>query len=85
MLLVVNISAQLILLLAHIPTHGRFVWSLVVDSLSYLTYQGAYSQTMVAYSFCNVDDVSWVTKGSSKSHSKGCAPGGVWIIFLLFP
>lgn len=67
-LLLVNLGSQGLLFLSHIPTHGRFVWSLVVDSLSYLTYQGAYSQTMVAHSFCNVDDVSWGTKGSSKAH-----------------
>ena len=30
-----------------------------------MTYTGAYSQTMVIHSFCNVDDVSWGTKGST--------------------
>lgn len=30
-----------------------------------MAYTGAYSQTMVIHAFCNVDDVSWGTKGSS--------------------
>ena len=33
--------------------------------MSYIFYTGAYSQTMVIHGFCNVDDVSWGTKGSS--------------------
>ena len=31
--------------------------------ISYLYYQGAYMHTLVIYSFCNIDDVSWGTKG----------------------
>lgn len=33
--------------------------------LSYLYYQAAYSHTFVVYAFCNVDDITWGTKGSS--------------------
>jgi hypothetical protein len=32
-----------------------------------MSYQGAYSQTMVIYGMCNVDDVSWGTKGATGS------------------
>jgi len=35
-----------------------------------MAYTGAYSQTMVIHSFCNVDDVSWGTKGSVGSGVK---------------
>ena len=31
--------------------------------LSYLYYQAAYTHTFVVYAFCNVDDVTWGTKG----------------------
>jgi chitin synthase len=41
--------------------------SIIFDTPSYLSYTGAYSQTMVIHAFCNVDDVSWGTKGSSSS------------------
>ncbi len=33
-------------------------------------YTGAYSQTMVIHAFCNVDDVSWGTKGTQASGGK---------------
>jgi cellulose synthase/poly-beta-1,6-N-acetylglucosamine synthase-like glycosyltransferase len=35
--------------------------------MSYTAYTGAYAQTMVIHAFCNVDDVSWGTKGSAGS------------------
>jgi len=61
---------MLIIYLMHIPTHCRFVWKLIANQLSYMAYTGAYSQTMVIHSFCNVDDVSWGTKGSVGSGVK---------------
>jgi cellulose synthase/poly-beta-1,6-N-acetylglucosamine synthase-like glycosyltransferase len=32
-------------------------------------YTGAYAQTMVIHRFCNIDDVSWGTKGVTDSHA----------------
>ena len=37
---------------------------MLVDVISYLAYQGAYSHVMLIYAFCNVDNVSWGTKGN---------------------
>lgn len=37
---------------------------LLKNWLSYISYSGAYTQTMVIHAFCNVDDVSWGTKGN---------------------
>jgi hypothetical protein len=62
---IINIFCFLLILLVHLCTHPRHVWSLIVDTPSYLAYTGAYSQTMVIHAFCNVDDVSWGTKGSA--------------------
>jgi len=67
-MIIVNIGLYYFLILMHLPTHPTFVWRLFVDQFSYLTFQGAYSQTMVSHAFCNVDDVSWGTKGSTGSH-----------------
>lgn len=47
----------------HLFTHPGFVWRLIVDAISYLVFQGAYSHVMVIFAFCNIDDVSWGTKG----------------------
>ncbi len=46
------------------PTHFIFVFRLLIDVISYLAYQGGYSHVMLIYAFCNVDNVSWGTKGN---------------------
>lgn len=38
--------------------------------LSYLYYQAAYTHTFVIYAFCNVDDVTWGTKGVHNDKNK---------------
>ena len=57
--------ALFLLYIIHIPTHCSFVCKLILNQISYIAYMGAYSQTMVIHGFCNVDDVSWGTKGTS--------------------
>lgn len=66
----INLGLFVLLLIVHIPTHCKFVCKLLVDQFSYMVYTGAYAQTMVIHSFCNVDDVSWGTKGSTGSGVK---------------
>jgi chitin synthase len=67
---VLNIICFFIVLLMHLPTHASFVCKILWDTPSYIAYTGAYSQTMVIHAFCNVDDVSWGTKGSSGNGGK---------------
>jgi chitin synthase len=50
--------------MVHLPTHFIFVMKLLANAISYLAYQGAYSHVMLIYAFCNVDNVSWGTKGN---------------------
>lgn len=69
-MLIINVASSAVVILMHLCTHPIFVWKLFLDSASYMAYQGAYSQVMVAHSFCNVDDVSWGTKGSVGSGGK---------------
>lgn len=64
----INLGGYLLMILVHIFSHPRLVCRLFIDVFSYWYYQGAYAQTMVAHAFCNVDDVSWGTKGSTGSH-----------------
>ena len=61
---IINVGFFILLLILHVPTHCGFVWKIIANTVSYMSYTGAYSQTMVINSFCNVDDVSWGTKGS---------------------
>lgn len=66
----INIGAYILIAVLHLPTHGFFVFRLAIDAISYLAYQGAYSHVMLIYAFCNVDDVSWGTKGNKGGKSK---------------
>ena len=65
---VINLLVYYFIIFMHAPTHCGFVCRILKDQISYLTFQGAYAQTMVAHAFCNVDDVSWGTKGSTAQH-----------------
>ena len=67
---IVNVGLYYFVILMHLPTHCDFVMRTFKDYISYLTYQGAYAQTMVIHAFCNVDDVSWGTKGSTAAHGE---------------
>ena len=60
----INIGSYLLLLLLHLPTHPSEVCRLLLNTSSYLLYQGAYNITMIVHAFCNIDDVSWGTKGA---------------------
>ena len=46
---------------------------LLFDQISYIMFTGAYAQTMVIHGFCNIDDVSWGTKGATDAHAGGKA------------
>mmetsp|Transcript_52 Transcript_52/g.7 ORF Transcript_52/g.7 Transcript_52/m.7 type:complete len:93 (+) Transcript_52:54-332(+) len=38
---------------------------------AYLYFTATYTHTLVIYSFCNIDDFSWGTKGSTDSEKGG--------------
>jgi chitin synthase len=61
----IHIIIYVLLLVLHLFTHPQYVWRLIANQLSYISYQGAYMMTMVIHAFCNIDDVSWGTKGSA--------------------
>lgn len=61
----VNVASYILIALVHLPTHTKFVFKLLFDCISYMVFQGAYSHVMLIFAFCNVDNVSWGTKGNS--------------------
>ena len=67
-MIAINLVGYFLLIFLHLPTHASQVGRLLLDTFSYWYYQGAYAQTMVIHAFCNVDDVSWGTKGSTGAH-----------------
>jgi len=69
-MILVNLGSFALLMLIHIPTHLKFIAKLLRNTVSYLSFQGAYSQTMVIHGMCNVDDVSWGTKGATGSSTE---------------
>jgi chitin synthase len=66
-MVIANLGSFVLILFIHLFTHFSFIVKLLWNTMSYLSFQGAYSQTMVIYGMCNVDDVSWGTKGASGS------------------
>lgn len=70
MLLGLNVGCYIFLLLVHLLTHPKEILQIITGYPSYMTYQGAYTHTMVIYSFCNIHDVSWGTKGGSGTTEK---------------
>ena len=46
-----------------ITLNFRKVYELLSSLISYLFYTTTYSHIFVVYSFCNIDDCSWGTKG----------------------
>ena len=40
---------------------------LIKGLLSFIAYSPSYINTMLIYSFCNIDDVSWGTRASSET------------------
>lgn len=71
MITCINIASYFIIALVHLPTHTSFVFKLLIDAISYMVYQGAYSHVMLIYAFCNVDNVSWGTKGNKGQRVHG--------------
>jgi chitin synthase len=67
-MILINLGIYLMILLLHLFTHPEYVWRLICNQLSYISYQGAYTMTMIIHAFCNVDDVSWGTKGTVSSN-----------------
>ena len=65
---IINVVSFIIIVLMHLCTHPKFVCKLLLDQMSYIMFTGAYSQTMVIHGFCNIDDVSWGTKGATDAH-----------------
>ena len=76
----INIGGFFLLILLHLISHPQLVWRLICDTISYWYYQGAYMQTLVAHAFCNVDDVSWGTKGATSKHGEGYESDKVFFV-----
>lgn len=86
-MLIVNLGGYFLIVVMHVFSHKGLVWRLLCDTFSYWYYQGAYAQTLVAHAFCNVDDVSWGTKGATSAHGQGYQINKVffvagWYIFF---
>jgi chitin synthase len=63
-MILINLGIYALIVILHLFTHPAYVMKLLLNQISYISYQGAYTMTMIIHAFCNVDDVSWGTKGS---------------------
>lgn len=60
---------MILIFFLHLPSHSKFVCRAIRDLPSFLYYSSALTQTILIHSYCNVDDVSWGTKGNNESHN----------------
>ena len=52
-----------IVLLFNVIPHPKRVCEVFLDMIWYVYFSASYTHTFVVYAFCNIDDVSWGTKG----------------------
>ncbi|EAR85461.1 chitin synthase (macronuclear) [Tetrahymena thermophila SB210] len=60
-----NTGSFFILLFVHLLFQPKLVWYIIISYWSYTIYQPIYNFTLIIFSFCNIDDVTWGTKGIS--------------------
>ena len=52
-----------LVLFFHLTCHTKRVFEVIRDSIWYFYYSANYSLKIVVYAFCNIDDLSWGSKG----------------------
>jgi len=60
--LALNYGGMAVSILVHI-LQPSLVWDIIRSSLSYFLYSPVYNHMMMAFAFCNIDDLTWGTKG----------------------
>ncbi|KAL4488449.1 hypothetical protein ABPG72_013017 [Tetrahymena utriculariae] len=60
-----NTGSFFILVFFHLIFQPKLVWYIIISYWSYTIYQPIYNFTLIIFSFCNIDDVTWGTKGIS--------------------
>jgi chitin synthase len=66
-MVVINVGAFVLIQLVHLICQPKLVWSIFISYWSYIVYQPVYNFILIVFSFCNLDDVTWGTKGLSDS------------------
>lgn len=61
-----NLGCFFMILIVHL-LQPKLVWYIVSSFWSYIVYQPIYNFILIIFSFCNIDDVTWGTKGLSDS------------------
>lgn len=63
LVVVSNLGMMILIILSHLFGGAFMVFDIIKCSLSYIYYTATYSHTLVIFAFCNIDDVTWGTKG----------------------
>lgn len=58
-----NLGMIILVIISHLFGGAFMVRDIIISSLSYIFYSATYSHTLVIFAFCNIDDVTWGTKG----------------------
>lgn len=65
-MVILNLGSFFIILFVHL-LQPKLVWYIVSSFWSYIVFQPVYNFILIIFSFCNIDDVTWGTKGLSDS------------------
>ncbi|KAL4500526.1 hypothetical protein ABPG72_002950 [Tetrahymena utriculariae] len=66
-MVVINMGSFFGILFVHLFIQPKLVWYIFISYWSYIVYQPIYNFILIIFSFCNIDDVTWGTKGLSDS------------------
>lgn len=66
-MVIVNLGSFFLILLVHLLIQPKLVWYVITSYWSYIVYQPINNFILIIFSFCNIDDVTWGTKGLSDS------------------
>ncbi|KAL4468647.1 hypothetical protein ABPG74_005150 [Tetrahymena malaccensis] len=66
-MVLINMGSFFGILIVHLFIQPKLVWYIFISYWSYIVYQPIYNFILIIFSFCNIDDVTWGTKGLSDS------------------
>ncbi|KAL4509921.1 hypothetical protein ABPG72_010114 [Tetrahymena utriculariae] len=82
-----NYGSFLVSLVIHFFFQPFIAWNILISFFSYWIYSPIYNHILLIYAFCNIDDVTWGTKGltdgkqSQKLKEEKIEFVGVWILW----
>ncbi|KAL4499711.1 hypothetical protein ABPG72_017251 [Tetrahymena utriculariae] len=85
-----NYGSFFVSLIIHLLFQPFIFWNILISFMSYWIYSPIYNHILLIFSFCNIDDVTWGTKGltdskqNEKQKDEKIKFVGSWILWNVF-